>query len=482
MNKKLRTFNQNKHRVSNIGRTRILRTAVIALVVAGVVFNFHHASAASPCVTDSTSTGLVTTPVTIAAPPTSTDNNYTVWLYTKGASNSSVGIDIDSGDCIKANLTNTSTTYGWVSMGNNTALTNGDHTMRIVGYAANIFMQKAILINNDCIPSGDASNCATQIVQPPVNTPPTVTVTPPSTIPPAPSTLTLGATAADADGVAKVEFYQNGSLVGTDTSSPYSYTAGNLTAGTYVYTAKVTDSNPTPLSTTSAAVSVIVASTPVSTNTPPLITISAPAPAPAASTNVALTASATDADGIAKVEFYQNGSLLGTDTTSPYSFTTAILSAGTYSFYAKATDNNKTPASTSSAAITITVQNPPTADTTAPTGPSAFNNPSFSYNGWAGACSSATGCSIGLSWPAATDGGSNASGIDHYDVYNGAQKLNNNPITGTSFTDYSATNGGKYVYKVYAVDKVGLRSAGSSTLTRSVDCVPFLWTAVCNLN
>ncbi len=72
---------------------------------------------------------------------------------------------------------------------------------------------------------------------------------------------------------------------------------------------------------------------------------------------VALSATAADVDGtVSKVEFYNGATLLATSTTSPYSFIWSNLAVGNYSVTAKATDNSN--ASTSSAAVTITVEAP----------------------------------------------------------------------------------------------------------------------------
>ncbi|OON70225.1 hypothetical protein B0919_05680 [Hymenobacter sp. CRA2] len=75
----------------------------------------------------------------------------------------------------------------------------------------------------------------------------------------APATITLTASAADADGsVSRVEFYQGSTLLGTATAAPYSYAWANVPAGTYSLTAKATDNS--GLSTTSTAVAVTVSS------------------------------------------------------------------------------------------------------------------------------------------------------------------------------------------------------------------------------
>ena len=69
---------------------------------------------------------------------------------------------------------------------------------------------------------------------------------------------------------------------------------------------------------------------------------------------VTINANAADSDGtITKVDFYQGATLLGTDTTSPYSFAWTNVAAGSFSLTVKATDNAG--AVTTSAAVAITV-------------------------------------------------------------------------------------------------------------------------------
>ena len=74
--------------------------------------------------------------------------------------------------------------------------------------------------------------------------------------------------------------------------------------------------------------------------------------------NVSIRATASDADGsIAKVDFLKDGVVLGTATTSPYSFTWNNVPTGNYSLTAKATDNRG--ATSTSSAVTISVKNSP---------------------------------------------------------------------------------------------------------------------------
>ncbi|MEV0268731.1 glycoside hydrolase family 48 protein [Hamadaea sp. NPDC050747] len=91
-------------------------------------------------------------------------------------------------------------------------------------------------------------------------------------------------------------------------------------------------------------------------NTPPTVSITSPATnthftAPAAFT-IAATASDTAPGTVANVEFYRDGSLLGSDATSPYSWSVTALPAGTYTFQAKAYDNQ---GGTATSQITVIV-------------------------------------------------------------------------------------------------------------------------------
>ena len=76
--------------------------------------------------------------------------------------------------------------------------------------------------------------------------------------------ITLNATAADSDGtVTQVAFYRGTTLIGTDTSSPYSVTWSGAAAGTYSLTAVATDDD--GATTTSSAASITVGTVPQGT-------------------------------------------------------------------------------------------------------------------------------------------------------------------------------------------------------------------------
>ena len=145
----------------------------------------------------------------------------------------------------------------------------------------------------------------------------------------APASVTLSATASDPDGtLARVEFYNGTTLLGTDTTSPYSVhlvvggggdvhrEGGRLRHGGASAIFGDGDDH-----RQGAA------------NKPPTVTLTAPASGATftAPASVTLSATASDPEGKSrKVEFYNGTTLLGTDTTSPYSSPGSSVAAGTY--------------------------------------------------------------------------------------------------------------------------------------------------------
>lgn len=103
-------------------------------------------------------------------------------------------------------------------------------------------------------------------------------------------------------------------------------------------------------------------------NQPPTVSITGPASGSAyvALAQVTITANAADSDGsVTQVEFFQGSTLVGVDTTAPYSIQWNNVPVGNYSLTAMATDNGGE--TTISAAILVGVTAPPLA------APVAFN-------------------------------------------------------------------------------------------------------------
>ncbi|MFL5730122.1 MAG: sialate O-acetylesterase [Cytophagaceae bacterium] len=91
----------------------------------------------------------------------------------------------------------------------------------------------------------------------------------------------------------------------------------------------------------------------LSANTPLTVTITAPPAGTSFSTPARITIKAKTTGLVKQLDFYQGSVLLGSDTTSPYSFTWKNVAEGTYTITAKTTDMSGT--SASSEAITIVV-------------------------------------------------------------------------------------------------------------------------------
>ncbi|MBG0851194.1 cellulose binding domain-containing protein [Streptomyces spinoverrucosus] len=90
---------------------------------------------------------------------------------------------------------------------------------------------------------------------------------------------------------------------------------------------------------------------------PPITVLTSPAPGAVytqgSAVPLAATAAAADNATITKVEFYDDTTLLGTDTTSPYSLSAASLTVGGHSLVAKAYDSLGASASSTPVGITI---------------------------------------------------------------------------------------------------------------------------------
>lgn len=89
--------------------------------------------------------------------------------------------------------------------------------------------------------------------------------------------------------------------------------------------------------------------------TAPSVALTASPTSLTAAGTVTLTATASDDSGIASVQFYRNGSLINTDTDSPYTYADTLSSSGTYSYTAVATDAASNSTTSSAVSVTATV-------------------------------------------------------------------------------------------------------------------------------
>src|SRR5262249_27391197 len=214
------------------------------------------------------------------------------------------------------------------------------------GVTAGTYHLTAIATDND----GATATSAEMLVTVAANQPPTVSLTAPTNNAnfKTSANLTISANAGDKDGsVAQVAFFANGTLVGTATSSPFSVPWTGMAAGSYHLTAVATDDSGATATSSEILVTILA-------NKPPTGALSLPVAGPfKAQANVTINANASDADGnVTQVAFYQNGTLMGADTSSPYSFAWNGVAAGSYTLTAVASDDDG--ATTTSAAVQIT--------------------------------------------------------------------------------------------------------------------------------
>lgn len=115
--------------------------------------------------------------------------------------------------------------------------------------------------------------------------------------------------------------------------------------------------------------------------TPPSVTLTAPSSGANVKGTVTLSASASDNIAIASVAFLVNGAVVGTDTTSPYSFSWNSTSAadGSVTIAAQATDTSNLATTTANIAVTVDNTAPDTTITSGPTGTVTTSSASFSF-------------------------------------------------------------------------------------------------------
>jgi uncharacterized repeat protein (TIGR01451 family) len=177
-----------------------------------------------------------------------------------------------------------------------------------------------------------------------VNEPPVISLTAPaggSVITPSPATVNITSNASDWDGfISKVDFYANGTLVGTSTRhgvNQFNLSWSNVASGNYSLTAVAIDD--AGASTISAPVNIRVNASPTASVTSPAAGAQFSTP-----TNITITATASDADGtISNVDVLANGYRIGSASSiggNQYSFTWNGVGVGQYILSVRATDND----------------------------------------------------------------------------------------------------------------------------------------------
>ena len=186
---------------------------------------------------------------------------------------------------------------------------------------------------------------------------------------------TVTATAAASNPGAtltSVQFYANGTALLAapgDTTSPYSAPWTPSATGTVSLTAVATDSVGTQTTSPAVSITVVAVGSGGGGSTPPTVSISAPATGSTLSVNTSTTvvATATAASGaITGVQFFANGTSIGSTNAFPYLVTWRPATPGTYALTAVATDNLNVQTTSSTVSVTINAGSAPSVAVTSP--------------------------------------------------------------------------------------------------------------------
>jgi Domain of unknown function (DUF4082)/Bacterial Ig domain len=252
------------------------------------------------------------------------------------------------------------------------ALTAVGDTYWIQRTSAPIATLSSVTIN-DTAPTTDRYNlfiCEIRANTAPDTTAPTVALTAPAAGATLSGSTTVTASASDNIGVAGVQFKLDGANLGAEVAaSPYQVAWNTASASNGAHTLTAVARDAAGNTTTSAAVGVTVDND----TTPPSVSITAPAGGATVAGTASVTAAASDNVGVAGVQFKLDGANLGTEvTTAPYSvsWNTTLTANGSHVLSAVARDAAGN--TTTSAGVTVTVNNvdgtPPTVSITAPAG------------------------------------------------------------------------------------------------------------------
>ncbi|HSX42840.1 MAG TPA: Ig-like domain-containing protein [Candidatus Saccharimonadales bacterium] len=415
-------------------------------VVSGVVMGGGRASAAA-CTVPATDYGKATTSMSV--PGTAT---YRIWsrIMAPDTTNHSYLLQVDGSTCYNVGGASIpANTWTWVDyQGGNTgtkvqqSLSQGAHALVLLGNAPGVKVDRVIATSDTaCVPTGNGDNCNV----PSDTTPPVVTLTAPAEGANVSGNVTLTASASDNTGVTKVEFYDNTTLVATDTTSPYSTTwdTSKVANGSHLITARAYD----------AAGNVSSDANTVSAKNGDTQAPSTPGSLSATATSYHSIdlkwKASTDNTGVTGYTIMRDGVPIA-KTGAVTSYTDNALSANTgYSYQLQAFDAAGNVSALSSK-VSATTQK--VADSTPPSAPTALQ------------ATPASTTQINLSWTAATDN----IGVVSYTVYRASGSAAAEAV-GTSTTntygDSNLSPSTSYTYYVVAKDASNNASQPSASIT-----------------
>ncbi len=277
----------------------------------------------------------------------------------------------------QSNCTNPNAPLGWsVGWGDQYDQTDAGQPIDLTGVPDGTYILQGTVdpqhVLTESNPNNDAvatllqisGNSVTVISQTnPGTTPPTVSITAPTSGADVSGTVQLQASAsATAPAtVSSVQFLLDGQPLGSPvTTAPYSFlwTVGSTSLGTHTLSARATDSNGNVATAPAITVNVVSGGPPPPPNNPTVL-ITNPLNNGTVSGTVPVSATVMSNLAIASVQFFLDGKPLGSAVASaPYfvNWDTTMTTAGTHTLSAQATDTAGDIGSSGN--VTVTVQNP----------------------------------------------------------------------------------------------------------------------------
>ncbi|SEL29649.1 Ig-like domain (group 3) [Stigmatella aurantiaca] len=165
--------------------------------------------------------------------------------------------------------------------------------------------------------------------------PPTVGFTAPAEGASIKDTVSLAVAATDNVKVARVDFYVGTTKLGSDTTSPFSYSWATRSTANGLYTVRATAFDAAG-NTATAERTVTLAND----EEPPSVVLTQPIELQTLKGTVSLAATASDNVGVSRVAFFVEGVQVNSDATAPYSYTynTRLKPNGTWTLQARAYD------------------------------------------------------------------------------------------------------------------------------------------------
>ncbi|HEX8763475.1 MAG TPA: Ig-like domain-containing protein [Candidatus Saccharimonadales bacterium] len=430
--------------------------AALVLVAAGYfTFTTSQASAAA-CSVPTTDYGSATATINVE-----TTANYRIWsrIMAADATNNSYLLEVDGNTCYTVGDSNNlqAGVWTWVDYQNGSStstkieqnLSAGNHTIKMIGREAGVKLGRVLFVSDTaCVPTGTGDNCAvagdTEV--------PAISIKSPAAGASISGTTTITADATDNVGVTKVEFYINGTLRSTSTTSPYSYGWDSRTVsnGSAVLMIKAYDAAGNSNTDT---IQVTVSNGDVQA---PSVPTGVTATADAANKVTIKWSASTDNTGVTGYWLARNGQVVAKVTSGAQYVDQTVLPATAYSYTVSAFDAaGNTSASSAEAKVTT----PAAPDTQAPTVPAGLTATAVSST------------QINLAWNTSTDN----IAVAAYDVYRsvaGGTASKIATVTTTSFGDTGLAASTSYAYYVTARDAAGNVSPNSTTVSAQTQAQP----------